>query len=431
MTVSNSVPPPPVGTTQSEQQPPPADASAAGAGDAPTAAEVRTGSVPPPPPRRHVQESTIIVSEQRPEQPPQAPPQRTAPVDLPVIPRLDPPRDLPRVSEDDDDEPTIASTIPPAGRSTFIRSPSEVLSSRGAPAATAPPENSAWASARARVAQFAQDASTKLPHSIRSTLAEVSPSVLVGTASMGVLILGAVASAIYGLATVPSSAELAASAASAAPSGTAASAAAPSEPSEPAAKIAPPVDGKTPRAALDESTVLLDLSESMLAQRRDADALPPLERLVARRPELKDNERLGRILIAAAASNDRLAAAKSHALLTGPMGEAGAALVYELSLKTDVRDGVRQRAEGWLASKDFDRVAPLPVYAAVRLRKASSCEDKRALLDFAAKAGGKYVLTYLKEIESKKACAPDDLDCYSCLRSDPRLSQTIAKLEGR
>jgi hypothetical protein len=178
--------------------------------------------------------------------------------------------------------------------------------------------------------------------------------------------------------------------------------------------------------------VLLDLADSMLKERRDADAVPPLERLVARHPELKDNERLGRILLAAAASNDKQAAAKSHALLTGPMGETGAALVYELSLKRDVRDAVRERAEKWLTSKDFERIAPLSVYAAVRLRAAASCEDKHALLDFAGKAGGKYVLAYLKELDGRKACTPENLDqCYPCLKSDSRLSDTIAKLEGR
>jgi hypothetical protein len=114
------------------------------------------------------------------------------------------------------------------------------------------------------------------------------------------------------------------------------------------------------------------------------------------------------------------------------MGETGAALLYELSLKPDVRDAVRQRARSWLASKDFERVAPLPVYAAVRLRNAPSCEQKRDLLDFAGKAGGKYVLTYLKELEQKKACAPDDMEnCFECLRADSRLVDTIAKIEGR
>jgi hypothetical protein len=379
--------------------------------------------VPPPPPRRRPQESTIVVTEQRVEQPP---PHRTSPADLPVIPRLD----VPRVTQEAADDSTKASTIPPAGRSTFIRSPSDVLTPRSAPAATPVPENTTWSVVRDRVVRFAQDARAKLPSSVRSQLEEISPPVLAGTAAMGVLILGAVASAIYGLATVPHSSELQASAPSAAPADSALSAPGP-DAREPVARVpaaAPAAAGAPP----DEATVLLDLAQSMLAQRRDADAVPPLERLIARRPELKDDERLGRILLTAAASTDKQAAARSHALLTGPMGETGAALLYELSLKSEVRDGVRERAEKWLASKEFERVAPLSVYAAVRLRKATSCEDKHALLEFAGKAGGKYVLSYLKELDAKKTCAPDDLEhCYPCLKSDGKLAETIAKLEGR
>src|SRR6185369_13869253 len=122
----------------------------------------------------------------------------------------------------------------------------------------------------------------------------------------------------------------------------------------------------------------------LLAQHRDAEVPALLQRLVARRPELATDERLQRSLLAAASSDDRRAAADAHALLTGAMGETGAALVYELAFKPDVREPVRQRAQAWLSSKDFERVAPLAVYAAAKLRLAKTCEDKHGLLDFAA-----------------------------------------------
>lgn len=174
-----------------------------------------------------------------------------------------------------------------------------------------------------------------------------------------------------------------------------------------AAKVEAPA-GKT-----DEASVLLDLAESLIKQKREADVIPILERLIARQPELKDDARVGRILMATAAVDERRASTGSYALLTGPMGETGAALMYELSQKKDVRDAVRRRAATWLDSKEFERVAPLHVYAAVRLQKADSCEDKHGLLDFAGKAGGKYVLSYLQEIDRKKLCAADDLvNCY-------------------
>lgn len=187
-----------------------------------------------------------------------------------------------------------------------------------------------------------------------------------------------------------------------------------------------------PAAARDEATVLLDLGNQLLSQRRDADVAPLVARLIAREPARKDDPRVGKILLAAASSDDRRAAADSHALLTGPMGETGAALVYELSVRPGVRDGIRTRAQSWLGSKDFERIASLPVFAAQKLRAAKTCEDKHALLDFAERAGGKHVLEYLKEVDKKKACAPDDLvHCYPCMRNDSKLSDVIASLEQK
>jgi pyruvate/2-oxoglutarate dehydrogenase complex dihydrolipoamide acyltransferase (E2) component len=181
--------------------------------------------------------------------------------------------------------------------------------------------------------------------------------------------------------------------------------------------------------SLDEPAVLLALADARLAEHHDADVPALAARLITRHPELIGDDRLKRILLATASSTDARAAADSFALLTGPMGEAGAALVYELSLKSDLHGNVRARALNWLLGKEFERVSALPVYAAVKLRNAKSCEDKRDLLDFAAQAGGSYVLDYLKELEQKTSCGPDDLEhCYPCLQNDNRLTETIAKL---
>jgi hypothetical protein len=200
---------------------------------------------------------------------------------------------------------------------------------------------------------------------------------------------------------------------------------------EPSTRPAKSSEAK-PVASRDEAAVLLNLGDQLLTQRRDADVPALVARLIAREPARKDDPRVARILLATASSDDRKAAADSHVLLTGPMGEAGATLVYELSLKRGVRDSVRMRAQTWLGSKDFEKVAPLPVYAAQRLRAAKTCEDKHSLLDFAERAGGKHVLEYLKEVEKKKACAPDDLEhCYPCMRNDSKLSDVIVSLERK
>jgi hypothetical protein len=180
----------------------------------------------------------------------------------------------------------------------------------------------------------------------------------------------------------------------------------------------------------DEASVLLALASSLLDQHRDAEVPALAARLLARHPALVSDDRLQHVVLAAAASSDTRAATEGFALLTGPMGETGAALVYALSLKSDVRRSERQRAQSYLSSKDFERVAALPVYAAERLRSAKSCEDKRGLLPFAGQVGGPQVLDYLKELERKTSCGPEDLEhCFPCLASDHRLADTIAKLE--
>ncbi|HTQ03398.1 MAG TPA: hypothetical protein VMI54_06060 [Polyangiaceae bacterium] len=183
-------------------------------------------------------------------------------------------------------------------------------------------------------------------------------------------------------------------------------------------------------AAADEPSVLLALAASLLDQHRDVEVPPLAARLLARHPELVSDDRLEHVVLAVASSNDARAVTDAFALLTGPMGETGAGLVYALALKSDTPKSVRARAQSYLSSKDFERVASLPVYAAEKLRSAKSCEDKRGLLDFAGQVGGGEVLDYLKELEQKTTCGADDLEhCYPCLASDHRLADTIAKLE--
>lgn len=189
------------------------------------------------------------------------------------------------------------------------------------------------------------------------------------------------------------------------------------------ANVAPPGD---------ETEILLAQAERLLTERRDTEVGPLLDRALARKPELKNDARVAKILRRTAASEDRTAAADGFAMLTGPMGEKGAEVLYEISLDEKVRKGVRVRADGFLHSKDFDRTASLPLYAAVKLRSAKTCEAKQSLVEFAADAGDRHVLEYLRELDKKTVCSPEDLEnCYPCMRSDSRLETAIAKLSKR
>jgi len=408
-------------------------------------------SHPPPPPRRRSDRPTLGTSTDRatlglstdrraeyvpapPRTPdlPRLPDAPRVPEEMPKVPQLEP---LGYTAVDDPTHVQVAKkgSVPPPARGSVPPPPrtSSIPPPPPAPrdAQTVPPVG------QPAIAQSVSAGLERLATSVRDTLppavrdrAERLPTVplVAAAAAVAALVIagiGFAATAGYRALTTDSE-----------KSPVAAPAAAPTTdpPPEPAPAAVAPAKPESASAPTDEATVLLDLGDALLAQQRAGDVPALIARLIARQPEQKNDPRVAKLLLATAASDDRRASSESHALLTGPMGDVGAALLYELSSKQGVRDGVRARADLWLGSKDFERVASLGVYAAVKLKKAKSCEDKHALLDFAERAGGKYVLEYLRELDKKRACAPDDLEhCYPCMRNDSKLSDVIAKLEKR
>jgi hypothetical protein len=201
--------------------------------------------------------------------------------------------------------------------------------------------------------------------------------------------------------------------------------------SSPAALSLPPVPGLSPTAD-NEAPILVGLAENLSAAGRDAEAVPVLERALARNPELTRDPAFLRALKRAALSEDRTAAVQAYALLVGPMGERGAELLYEISISPAARRSVRERAAYYVYTKDFEHKAPLPLYAAFKLLSAPTCEAKKSLLPFAAEAGGRHALDYLRELDKRKVCSLDDFDnCYPCMNTDEELPDTITKIETR
>jgi len=325
--------------------------------------------------------------------------------------------------------PAGAST--PPGAMEAAASPARTIPAPGIaapPAAEAGPSGTQRAlsylrSWRAKLASSSNAVGDRLPGVFHAKVAGVPATTLIGS----VLFLAAVVAVgvRYGLRQAPDSARTEAQAPPSEPhEETAAAATSTATPQQTSTSATP--------SPSDETAILLAQAERLLADKRDAEVAPLLDRALARKPELKGDPRVAKVLRRTAASDDRLAASDSFAMLTGPMGEAGAKVLYEISLDEKVRKGVRQRADNWLQSKEFDRTAPLALYAAVKLRSAKSCEAKQGLLEFAAEAGDEQALTYLRELEKKTVCSPDDLvNCYPCLRSDSRLETAIAKLSKR
>jgi len=288
-----------------------------------------------------------------------------------------------------------------------------------------------WASARARNAALLGESASfldvqrkKLPAGLKARLEHVPSSTLVGAfmiLSSTLLGIGVVALVVR--STSPRSPKLSVTQSSALSSARAL--ALPATPS--ADTAAPPV---TPAAA-DEESLLLELANSYTSERRDAEAVTLVQRVLLRRPALAKDARVSKILSRTARSDDRAAFEQSFALLEGSMGEAGAEVIYDLSRARETSERVRRRADGWLRSSHFDRVSAAPLYSVVKLRQARTCEQKHALLRLAADVGGQKTLEYLRELEQRTTCAAGQAECYVCLGADSLLKQTIERVAER
>ena len=122
----------------------------------------------------------------------------------------------------------------------------------------------------------------------------------------------------------------------------------------------------------------------------------------------------------------------SFALLSGPMGKHGPDIIYDLAATEVVKLWVRTRADQWLRSPDFDRLSTPELNVAVALRFASSCPQRSALLSRAKNVGDDRSLGYLNMYKATSGCGRRHRDdCYACLRSDSRLSETIDAIKAR
>jgi hypothetical protein len=119
-------------------------------------------------------------------------------------------------------------------------------------------------------------------------------------------------------------------------------------------------------------------------------------------------------------------------MLAGPMGSAGATALYDLSIDPDVRTQLRQRAEEWVKSDAFKKVAEPDVLIAGALRYAGSCSDRHDLLPRAADNGAKRTLDFLNVAKAPGGCGRRARnDCFPCLRKDSALKDAIAAIETR
>jgi eukaryotic-like serine/threonine-protein kinase len=122
----------------------------------------------------------------------------------------------------------------------------------------------------------------------------------------------------------------------------------------------------------------------------------------------------------------------AFSLLEGAMGSRGADIAYDLVTTPNVRPWVQARAETFLQSPAFEKVASPGLRAIVKLRYSAGCDEKRALLADLRKTSDERALFELVPLQDRTGCgARKKDDCYPCLRTSNDLDDAIGATRAR
>jgi len=278
----------------------------------------------------------------------------------------------------------------------------------------------------------------QLPPNVREPLQKVpTPAFLLAA---GVLVLGgALVVLIIVGALVSSSGRGATTAGSATPSASApASSAIPAVPVGGASEqeLARAREGGEPALVLlserypKDTVVLIALAKQRLRDKKHVEAVESVSRALAVDPGVSGDPEVASALWATSQAKDSTDAA--FALLEGPMGTRGADLIYDLATTSGIRAAVKLRADKWLTSEVFQKQSSPALNALVALQKSTTCRQRYGLLKRAKNVGDARVLEVLKSYQKKTGCGKrGNEDCYTCMRADDLLVQTIRGLEER
>jgi serine/threonine-protein kinase len=182
---------------------------------------------------------------------------------------------------------------------------------------------------------------------------------------------------------------------------------------------APAASAPVPASALD---VELEQAKSRAAAKDYTGAVDAAKAALAQDPDAKNDGRLATALFQSA--QDKKATDAAFALLEGPMEDRGAAVIHDLAVFAPKGGAAQRRAESWLGSPRFEAVATPALKLAVKMRRARTCKEVRALLPDVKSNGGKESLPYLKFFR-------EHLGSYPCLRGDKLLDDTNRAVSAR
>jgi hypothetical protein len=179
-----------------------------------------------------------------------------------------------------------------------------------------------------------------------------------------------------------------------------------------------------------DPTIAVELARELFAKKNYTGTVGAIGRALSIDPTYQNNAQVASLVFQTAqvkASSDA-----AFALLEGAMGSRGADIAYDLVTTEKVRPWVQTRAETFLQSKSFEKVATPGLRAIVKLRYAGGCEEKRAAFAELKKTSDERALFELVPLQDKSGCgARKKDDCYPCLRTSNDLDDAITAVRSR
>ncbi len=179
-----------------------------------------------------------------------------------------------------------------------------------------------------------------------------------------------------------------------------------------------------------DPNIAVELARDLASKKNYSGAVGAVGRALSIDANFQNNAQIASLVFQTAqvkASSDA-----AFALLEGAMGSRGADIAYDLVTTPNVRGWVQQRAETFLQSPAYEKVATAGLRAIVKLRYSAGCDEKKSLLADVKKNSDERALFELVPLQDKSGCgARKKDDCYPCLRTSNDLDDAITAVRNR
>jgi serine/threonine-protein kinase len=187
----------------------------------------------------------------------------------------------------------------------------------------------------------------------------------------------------------------------------------------------------------EDGSLLPKLAVAYQAQGKNADAMRTIRALLATDPKAAEDDDVVQVVVATATKGQGSDDDEAFALLEGPLGERGVDALIEMTVRgpgREDRDARDQRIHAGksLAKPEVRAHASKAAAAFLELKGAQSCVQKRDVLSRVKDDADARVLPLLKQLKSRGGCGIfGRSDCWTCLRREGTLDDTIAAVEAR